>query len=137
MAEKKNVGFLRIVLAINVIVCFAYGICYFIVPDFLVKLSGDTPVFHGWLRWSGGILIALAIGSIQVYNRPQKQGIFVQTLATGYLLTAIALFWAWTDVSESANLWFTILPAITSLLLAILLYWSQQTARDVLFPKEQ
>ena len=51
MTENKNEGLLKTVLVIYIVVVLVYGILYFLVPDFLVKLSGGTPVFHGWLRW--------------------------------------------------------------------------------------
>jgi len=135
MAEKKNVGFLKFVLAVFAVVSMVYGICYFFVPDFLVKLSGEVPVYHGWLRWSGGSLIALGIGSILVFNKPKYQGIFVNILALGCLLNAIALVWAWIGAVEGTNTWFTILPAIITLVLAVLLFWSGQLAKDILYPK--
>jgi hypothetical protein len=65
MAEDKNVGFLKVILLIYAIVSIIYGIGYLFVPDALVNMSGGQPVFHGWLRWSGGVLIATSkTGSI-------------------------------------------------------------------------
>jgi small neutral amino acid transporter SnatA (MarC family) len=51
MTENKNEGLLKTVLVIYIVVVLVYGILYFLVPDFLVKLSGGTPVFNVWLRW--------------------------------------------------------------------------------------
>ncbi len=72
MAEKNNTGLLKIVLIIYAVVCLVYGLAYLIVPDALVNMSGGDPVFHGWLRWSGGILIALGIGSLLVVGNPKE-----------------------------------------------------------------
>jgi len=137
MAENKNVGFLKVVLIIFAVITVIYGIGYFFAPSFLVNLSGDSPVFHGWLRWSGGILIALGTGAILVYLNPQHQGIFVTTISLGCLLTGIALLWAWITIEEDAKPWFTALPAILSLALAILLWWSRIKAKEVLYPKKE
>jgi len=63
-----------------------YGFLYYLIPDYLVKLSGGAPVFSGWLRWSGGVLIALGVGAILVIIKPKNQGIFVTTIALGCLL---------------------------------------------------
>jgi hypothetical protein len=136
MAENKNVGFLKVVLMIFAVISIVYGIGYFLVPNFLVKLSGDTPVFHGWLRWSGGVLIALGAGAILVYLNPQNQGIFVTTMALGSLLIGIALLWAWITVKEGSNVWFTALPTVLAFALAILLWLSRAKAKDILYPKK-
>jgi uncharacterized membrane protein YobD (UPF0266 family) len=135
MTENKNAGLLKTALLIYVVVVLVYGILYFLVPDYLVKLSGGAPVFHGWLRWSGGVLISLGVGAVLVYNNPKNQGIFVTTIALGCLLTGLALVWTWIKMEEGANIWFTALPAIVTLLLSGLLWWGRKQARDVLFPK--
>jgi len=136
MAENKNAGFLKVVLMIFAVISIVYGIGYFFAPSFLVNLSGDTPVFHGWLRWSGGVLIALGTGAILVYLNPQNQGIFVTAMALGSLLIGIALLWAWLTLQEDANPWFTALPTILSFVLAILLWWSRIKAKEILYPKK-
>lgn len=136
MAENKNVGFLKVVLLIYAIVCIVYGIGYLLIPDTLVNMSGGQPVFHGWLRWSGGILIALGVGALMVYAKPQNQGIFVTTIALGCSLCGIGLIWAVIVREEGAKLWFPLLPTIIVILLAILLWWSRSTAKDILYPKK-
>ena len=135
MAENKNVGFLKIVLIIYAIVSLVYGIGYLLVPDFLVNTSGGQPVFHGWLRWSGGVLIALGAGAILVYINPQHQGIFVTTIALGCLLCGLGLLWALINREEDAKLLFTLLPAIIVFALAILLWWGRSKAKEILYPK--
>ena len=134
MTENKNVGFLKIALLFYAIVCMVYGLGYFFLSDFLVKLSGTDPVFHGWLRWSGGLLIALSIGAFLVYRKPDGQGIFVTTIALGSTLCCLSLFCAWATMEEGANAWFTALPALIVLIMAVLLWWSRQKARDILYP---
>lgn len=136
MAENKNVGFLKTVLMIYAVVCIVYGIGYFFVPASLVKLSGETPVFNGWLRWSGGVLIALGIGAILVYLNPKNQGIFVTTITLGCLLCGLGLLWAWIDLAEGSNAWFTALPTIIVLALAILLWMGRAKAKGVLYPMQ-
>ncbi len=134
MAEKNNTMLLKIILIIFAVVALVYGLCYFIIPDFLVKLSGGEPVYHGWLRWSGGVLIALGIGSIFVATRPKGQIIFVTTVALGCLLAGLALLYAWITLGEEAKVWFTALPTILVLALSVLLWWSRSQAKDILKP---
>ena len=137
MAEKNNTGILKIVLIIYAIVCLVYGLAYLIVPNLLVNLSGGDPVFHGWLRWSGGILIALGIGAILVFLNPKGQGIFVTTIALGSLLAGLSLLLAWLTLEEEVNAWFTALPTIIVLGLFGFLWWSRQQAKDVLYPNAE
>jgi len=135
MVEKSNSGILKIALLIYAIVCLIYGLGFFIVPDSLVELSGGESVFHGWLRWPGGVIIALGIGAILTYLKPKGQGIFVTTIAIGAFLAGCAMLWAWINIEEGANVWFTALPAIVLLVLSGLLWWSRQTAKKILYPE--
>ena len=135
MAEKSNSGILKIALLIYAIVCLIYGLGFLIVPNSLVELSGGEPVFHGWLRWSGGVIIALGIGAILTYLKPKGQGIFVTTIAIGALLAGCAMLWAWINIEEGANVWFTAMPTIVLLVLSGLLWWSRQTAKKILYPE--
>ncbi|UCG28792.1 MAG: hypothetical protein JSV24_05385 [Bacteroidales bacterium] len=134
MEKNNGTGFLKVVVLIYAIVCLVYGIGYFFAPNFLVEMSGGEPVFHGWLRWSGGVLIALGFGSILVFLKPKNQGIFITTIALGCLLAGIALLWAWLTLEEGVNAWFTALPTIIVLALSGLLWWSRQQAKDILYP---
>ena len=136
MAENKNPTFLKIILVIFTIVVLVYGLCYFIIPDTMVKLSGTEPIFHGWIRWSGGVLIALGVGAILVIRKPQKQDPFVVSAALGSLLTGLALVYAWITPEEEGNIWFTAVPAILTLVLSVLLWWGRYQARDILCQKE-
>ena len=135
MAEKSNSGILKIALLIYAIVCLIYGLGFFIVPDSLVELSGGEPVFHGWLRWPGGVIIALGIGAILTYLKPKGQGIFVTTIAIGSLLAGLAMLWAWIGLEEEAKVWFTALPTIVLLVLSGLLWWGRQVAENILYPE--
>ena len=137
MAENKNAGLLKTVLIIFAVISIVYGIGYFLFPNFLVNLSGDTPVFHGWLRWSGGVLIALGIGAILVYINPLSQGIFVTTIALGCFLCGLGLLWALINREEGGKLWFTILPTIIVFALSGLLWWGRSKAKEILYPKKE
>ena len=134
MADKSNSGFLNIALLIYAVVCLMQGLGFFIVPDSLVELSGGEPVFHGWLRWSGGVIIAFGIGAILTYLKPKGQGIFVTTIAIGALLAGVAMLWALISIEEGANVWFTA-PTIVLLALSGLLWWSRQKAKNILYPE--
>jgi hypothetical protein len=135
MDENKNAGLLKTALVIYVVVVIVYGILFYLVPESMVKLSGGNPVFHGWLRWPGGVLIALGIGAILVFNKPKSQGIFITTLALGCLLVGLAQVWTWIKIEEGAHVWFTALPAIVTLCMSALLWLARHQAKDILYPK--
>ncbi len=132
MAENENPMFLKIVILIYAIVALVYGLCFFFVPDFLVNMSGGEPVFHGWLRWAGGLCIAVGIGSLMVMRKPKNQGIFVTTIALATLLTGLGLLYAWINLEEGANVMFTAMPTILLLVISGLLWWGRQKAKDIL-----
>jgi len=136
MAENNNPAFLKIVLIIFAIVSFVYGITFFFAPDYMVSISGTSEeVFHGWLRWPGGLEIAMGIGAILVFLKPENQGIIVTTMALGCLFIGAALLWAWCTLEEGSNVWFTAAPTIISFGLSVLLWWSRQSAKDILYKK--
>jgi uncharacterized protein YjeT (DUF2065 family) len=131
MTDKKNL-LLKVSLILFAIVAIVYGIGYLFFPDFLVKLSGGAPVFSGWLRWSGGTIIALGVGALMTVRNPKSQGIYVTTLALGTLLAGLALVYSWITLEEGVNVWFTALPAILVLLISALLWWSLSASKDIL-----
>ena len=66
---------------------------YLFFPEFQIKMAGGEPILPGWIRWSGGLLIAIGIGSKMMYRNPVKQGIFVTSLCIGSLLVGLANFY--------------------------------------------
>jgi len=134
MTEKNNSGILKVALLIYAVVCLLYGLGFFFIPDSLVELSGSEPVYPGWLRWPGGVLIALGIGAILVFLKPDGQGIFVTVIALGTLLAGLAMLWAWINILEDVHVWFTAVPTIVLLTLSGLLWWSRQAAKNTLYP---
>jgi hypothetical protein len=135
MTENSNAGILKVALLIYAVVCLIYGLGFSFIPDSLVELSGSEPVYHGWLRWPGGILISLGIGAILVFLKPGGQGIFVTIMALGTLLAGLALLWAWITIAEEVHVWFTAVPTIVLLALSGLLWWSRQAAKNTLYPE--
>ena len=54
---------LKVVLVIYAIVSLVYGFGFLFTPGMLVSMAGGEPVDFAWLRWPGGVLIALGIGA--------------------------------------------------------------------------
>ena len=132
MAQTDNTKMLKIGLVILAIVSIIYGLGYLIVPGMWVNLSGGNPVEFGWLRWAGGIIIALGIGAIMVFRKPEKQGIFVFTSALSTLLAGVGLLFSWIMAEYSGSTVFIAVPTILVLVTSGLLWWGRQQAKGIL-----
>ena len=135
--SENNTGLLKFTLLLFAAVCLGWGFCYVVIPDQLVEFSGAPPVFHGWLRWSCAVIIALGVGAILVYRNPRSQWIFVTALSLGCLLSSLCLFWSMVDVIRMGTVghwWFSASAAIPLLIMAVLFWIARSQAKDVLYP---
>ena|SRR4030042_5576541 len=132
MAQSNNVTLLKVALVVLAVVSIIYGIFFWIFPGTMVTLSGGNPVELGWLRWSGGVLIALGIGALMVFRKPEKQGIFVFTMALSTLLNGLGLLCSWIMKEYSGSTMFIAVPTILVLVISCLLWWGRQRAKGIL-----
>jgi hypothetical protein len=132
MAQSNNVAMLKVALVILAVVSIIYGIGYLIFPGTLLSLSGGNPVDFAWLRWSGGIIIALGIGALMVFRKPEKQGIFVFTMALSTLLCFLGLLISWIMKEYSGSTMFIAVPTILILIISCLIWWGRQQAKGIL-----
>jgi heme/copper-type cytochrome/quinol oxidase subunit 2 len=136
MVQNKQTKLLNVALIIYIIVVLVYGVLFLLTPQLMVKAAGDEQVASSWLRWPGGVLIALGVGAIMVYRNPLKQYAFVLTITLGSLLSGLSLLF--TLLFETVTeVWFTLLPVIILLILAVLLWFGSRQAKDILCPKEE
>jgi hypothetical protein len=132
MAQNDNVKVLKVTLIILAVISFVYGFCFLFVPGLLVSLSKGNPVELGWLRWPGGVIIALGIGSLMVSSKPEKQGIFVTSAALSTLFSGLGMLYSWIMKEGSGAIWFTALPTCILLALSGLLWWGRGQAKGIL-----
>ncbi len=66
---------LKVVLVIYAIVSLVYGLGFLFTPGMLVSMAGGEPVDFAWLRWPGGVLIALGIGALLVFRMQRPEPI--------------------------------------------------------------
>jgi len=132
MAQNNGTKTLKVVLVIYAIVVLVYGLSFLLMPGVMVAMSGGSPVDLGWLRWPGGVLIALGIGALLVRRDPTKQGVFVTTISLGTLLAGLALLYSWIVHEYSGATFFIALPTIIILVVSALLWWSRQKAKGIL-----
>ena len=132
MAQNDDVKVLKFALMVAAIVSLVYGLCYLLIPSTLVKLSGGNLVEASWLRWSGGVIIAWAIGALMVYSKPEKQNIFVTYLAFAHLLSGLGLLYSWIMQEYSGATWFIAIPTCLLLVLSVLLFLGRNKAKGIL-----
>jgi len=107
MAKKKNIKLLNVPLIIYIVVVLVYGVLFLLAPQLIVKVSGSDPVASNWLRWPGGVLLALGVGTIMVCRNPLKQYAFVLTITLGSLLAGLALLYSLLFEMNMGETWFT------------------------------
>ena len=133
MTVNKNSMILKVSLIIFVIVGIAYGLGLMFFPHSMMDMSGSEPIEPSWIRWSGGVLIALGIGAVRVLQNPTKQEIFVTAIAMATLFTGLALLYTLIfEIETVDSTWFTALPAIVNLVMSALLWWGRQRAKEIL-----
>jgi hypothetical protein len=132
MAQNDNVKVLKVTLIILAVISFVYGFCFLFVPGLLVSLSKGNPVELGWLRWPGGVIIALGIGSLMVSSKLEKQGIFVTSMALSTSFSGLGMLYSWIMKEGSGAIWFTALPTCILLALSGLLWWGRGQAKGIL-----
>jgi hypothetical protein len=132
MAQSNNVTLLKVTLVILAVVTIIYGIGFLIVPGTMVTLSRGNPVNFGWLRWPGGVIIALGIGALMVFRKPEKQGIFVFVSALSTLLAGLGLLCSWIMKEYTESTLFIAVPTILILVISFLLWWGRQRAKGIL-----
>jgi hypothetical protein len=132
MAQNDDVKVLKFALIILAVIAFVYGFGFLFVPGILVKLSGGNPVDFGWLRWSGGIIMGLGIGALMVSSKPEKQGIFVTSMALATLFAGLGDLYSGIMQEYSGATWFTVLPTCLLLALSGLLWWGRGKAKGIL-----
>jgi hypothetical protein len=67
-----------------------------------------------------------------VYSKPEKQGIFVLSIALAYLLAGLGLLYSWIRHEYSGATWFIALATCLTLVISVLLFWGRSKAKGIL-----
>jgi hypothetical protein len=133
MSQNDGVKNLKLALMAGIAVNVFYGISFLFFPGLLVSMSGSSePLNLGWIRWSGGPLLAIGIGGLQAYRKPSGQGVFITVATASALLTGLGLLYSKIFDRSTTYTWFHMTPCVLSLLLVVLLLWARQGAKDIL-----
>ena len=133
MAQNAEVKVLKISLLVVGLLWLISGLGIFFAPAMIGKLIVGNQVDLIMFRLMGGIHIALGIGALMVYSKPEKQGIFVLTIALVNLLAGLAFLFGWIMreyIGGPGTI--IIFAAILALVLSALVFWGRSQARDIL-----
>ncbi len=132
MAQNSEVKLLKFSLLVVAILSLIEGLGYLFAPAMVIKLTGGNPIDFVWLRWVGGVIIALGIGTLMVFSKPEKQGIFVLTTAMGHLFAGLGLLYCWIAHEYSGKSQFLVMTACLALVLSALVFWGRSKAKGIL-----
>lgn len=134
MESNENSKLLKVSLLMFIVVSLGYGVIYLLFPEVEIKAAGGEPIPPGWIRWFGGVFIALGIGAIMIFRNPIKQGIFITTISIGTLLVGLTLFYTVLFEFEGFyNIWNTIIPAIVNIILSVIFWISLNKSKAILW----
>lgn len=107
------------------IVGVMYGIGFLLMPYSMFQLSGDpgAPTNAGWVRWAGGFVLGIAIGSWLASEGWVKEQPFIAGLAAAYTLSALALLYSVVSGEYAGAAWFIWMPIVTLVMLAPTMWW--------------
>ena len=107
------------------VVDFVYGLLFLLVPQWLFALSQDpgAPTGHGWVRWSGGLLIGVGVAAWLATANPKTQKPLVAGLTAGATLIALSLLYSLFSGEYGGVQWFLWLPIAINAALAVALGW--------------
>lgn len=123
---------LRLALIYGILVEGIYGILLAFIPSQFALFIGSMPPEAVWQRWSGGVLLALAIGQYRVLINPQKQETFIVTMMLVALFTAIGLIVSFVMHEYSAHIFWIVFPIVLTLVQTVLLFMAWQSSQRLL-----
>jgi uncharacterized membrane protein HdeD (DUF308 family) len=132
MAQNDELKLLKFSLLVSAIIALILGISYYFVPAMMAKLAGGNTADLGLLRILGSLFIALGIGTFMVYNKPEKQGIFVFTTALSQLLAGLACLYSLIRHENIPATWLIALITCLILVLSVLNFWGRSKAKGIL-----
>jgi uncharacterized membrane protein HdeD (DUF308 family) len=132
MAQNDELKVLKFSLLVSAIIALILGISYYFVPAMMAKLAGGNTADLGLLRILGSLFIALGIGTFMVYNKPEKQGIFVFTTALSQLLAGLACLYSLIRHENIPATWLIAVITCLILVLSVLNFWGRAKAKGIL-----
>ena len=111
---QSEVKTAQVIFYIAALVGAIYGLLFLSMPERALELSHDpgAPADPAWVRWSGGVLIGIALTAWLAAQKPDKQRPLVVGLALTYLLVALSLLYSMISGEYRGAQWFIWLPIL-------------------------
>jgi hypothetical protein len=117
----------RVILWIYLVDNLAFGLVALLLPAFLVETLGAEPPFHYyWLRWAGGVLVAVAIGAWLAQRKPERERTYITFGAAASLLAGVGLLGSELAGEYHGAGWFFGLTMLASFPMAVLLAYGRR-----------
>src|SRR5262245_42116636 len=115
----------RMIFYAAAIVGAIYGLLFLSMPEKVFELSRDpgVPVNAGWVRWSGGMLVGIALAAWLAAQKPDRQTPLVVGLALTYLLVGLSLLYSAISGEYRGAQWFIWLPILINAGLFAAMVW--------------
>lgn len=122
---QSEVKLSRIIFFVAAILGAIYGLLLLAMPEWQIALSQDpgAPDNPGWVRWSGAILIGMALAAWLAATQPQGQRALVVGLALAFFLVASSLLYSLISGEYQGASWFIGLPILISVALTVAMIW--------------
>jgi hypothetical protein len=122
---QSDVKSSQTILYVAAIFDLVYGVLFLLVPRWLFALSQDpgVPASPGWVRWSGGLLIGVAVMGFLAASKPETQRPFVFGLTIASVLIALSLLYSLFLEGYAGAQWFLWVPIAINVCLAVVLAW--------------
>lgn len=124
---------LRAAMWIGVVVTALFGIGLLVVPDLLVRTIAGAETFgYWWVRWAGGMLLALGAGAWMVAQRPQGQHVFVTAFGLAGVMAGVGLIISLLAGEYSGAAWFAWVALLVTIVPGAFGLYAGNQARDLL-----
>lgn len=124
---------LRAAMWLGVVITALFGIGLLIVPSVLVETIAGAEAFdYWWVRWAGGVLLALGAGAWLVAQRPRGQHTFVTAFGLTGVLAGIGLLVSLVLGEYSGAAWFAWVAVLATLPVGLFGLYAGNQARELL-----
>ncbi len=132
MAQNNKSTLLKAALIVYAVLALIYGLGVLFFPQTLVEINRGGVCASGWMRWSGGMLVAVGLGAICASRKLQGQDVFIKTIALATLFVGLAFLYGIIFEGTGDAAWFTYLPALLNLVLSAVLWWARSLSKEIL-----